>query len=125
MTMQFRAVPRGLAFPAAFTFKGRSVSPAAAAANARVPNFNASRLFIASSLVIQHKLDTVQDSPLHVFSPDASISFERLERHFHFGRCRTPRETGEKDLFNNFHVGLSAREQFRHTGSFFGGDACV
>src|SRR5262245_1692051 len=47
MMMQLRAVPRGLAFPAAFNVNGRSVSPVAAAANAMVPSFRASRLFMS------------------------------------------------------------------------------
>src|SRR5262245_42553706 len=111
MMMQLRAVPRGLAFPAAFNVNGRSVSPVAAAPNAMVPSFRASRLFMSLFLVIQHKLDPVQDRPLHIFGPDASISFKRLKRDFHFCRSRTTGKTGKKDILNNFRIGLAARQQ--------------
>src|SRR5262245_1692052 len=77
------------------------------------------------SLMIQYKLAPVQDRPLHIFRPDASISFKRLKRDFHFCRSRTTGKTREKDILNNFRIGLAARQQLFDASAFFSGNASV
>src|SRR6266511_4458608 len=51
MMMQLRAVPRGVALPAAFSFGGAIASPQQAAASAALPHFKTSLRFIPSTPV--------------------------------------------------------------------------